>query len=248
MDYFKKINEKLDIGWKYTDCECPSCKKQAFFNPKDETFHCISCEKILDFQRDKSKEESPEKAKEQVPISQDAVEFEENYKRMKSERNQKKDDASSKLAQKLLEGWAMLEECCPNCMVPLMKPKKGSAICVSCDYQWEKEKPSSEKEKDKAKEEKKNDKEKNLDKPRQIAVSKQESHNRENWMKQEIVAENINNMLVGLSKLYKEKVEKICMEGTIEAAEAFVKGPLGDLIEVQGKFVEICGKIRPVEK
>ena len=33
----------------------------------------------------------------------------------------------------LLQGWCMLENTCPNCLVPIMRSKAGAELCVICD-------------------------------------------------------------------------------------------------------------------
>ena len=244
MDYFTKINAKLDIGWKYSDCSCPSCQKAALYNPETKTFHCISCEKVLDFQ-----------AVESEPQEQEMV--------LKPKQERVKDDTSSKLAKKLLEGWAMLEECCPDCLVPLMRPRKGTAVCVSCGFEWPNEKKAEKTEKKAEKpekkeevekkgdniikkgrepEEQKKEKEKNMDKPRQISEGLRKSVR--DAEKQNVAIENIDAMLANISRLYKEKVDSICKDGSIEAAQAFVKGPLAELVEVQGRFAKTCQKMK----
>ena len=48
--------------------------------------------------------------------------------------NVPKKDTSGALAAKLLAGWTMLEESCPNCHVPLVRQKnKKEMLCVSCE-------------------------------------------------------------------------------------------------------------------
>lgn len=52
--------------------------------------------------------------------------------------------ASNDMGKLLLQGWAMLEECCCDCNVPLMRsPKKDQEICVQCgkDYKAKEKKP-----------------------------------------------------------------------------------------------------------
>merc|ERR1712137_96993 len=45
-------------------------------------------------------------------------------------------DPSSKLGEKLLQGWTMLEDACPRCNIPLMrKPKSKDMLCVGCGAQ-----------------------------------------------------------------------------------------------------------------
>eukprot|EP00011_Vannellida_sp_DIVA3-517-6-12_P009748 CAMPEP_0114617394 /NCGR_PEP_ID=MMETSP0168-20121206/7175_1 /TAXON_ID=95228 ORGANISM="Vannella sp., Strain DIVA3 517/6/12" /NCGR_SAMPLE_ID=MMETSP0168 /ASSEMBLY_ACC=CAM_ASM_000044 /LENGTH=196 /DNA_ID=CAMNT_0001828529 /DNA_START=313 /DNA_END=903 /DNA_ORIENTATION=- len=42
-------------------------------------------------------------------------------------------DVSAKMGTRLLQGWAMLEEVCPRCNVPLMRQRKTNQLeCVGC--------------------------------------------------------------------------------------------------------------------
>ena len=255
MDFFTKLNEKLDLGWKLADCECPHCKKQALFNPETDTFHCVKCDRPLpEFQRS-----SPMPPVKCVP---EEKKFEEIEEKVNFGKNTRKNDSSSKLAQKLLEGWSMLEECCPDCFVPLMKPRKGPALCVSCGFEWDKDhkntKPkeeildSNEKnitEKGKNELKSKENSSKNLDKPRQIKENESKNiNNKEVLAKQESALENMSQMILSISKLYKEKIDKACKEEGFEAIEGIINGPLEDLIRVQRKFFINYEKLKEIEK
>jgi uncharacterized Zn finger protein (UPF0148 family) len=45
--------------------------------------------------------------------------------------------SSSKMGTLLLQGWAMLEECCEDCNVPLMRNRtKDKEICVQCNRDY----------------------------------------------------------------------------------------------------------------
>ncbi|KAJ0411012.1 hypothetical protein ATCC90586_003614 [Pythium insidiosum] len=48
---------------------------------------------------------------------------------------QRRDQASARLGEKLLQGWTMLATHCPsdNCFTPLMRNKQGQMFCVGCD-------------------------------------------------------------------------------------------------------------------
>jgi len=47
-------------------------------------------------------------------------------------RQRRRDEVSKVLGQKLLLGWKMLEDLCPNDDCPLMQPKNGPPQCVAC--------------------------------------------------------------------------------------------------------------------
>ena len=41
------------------------------------------------------------------------------------------------MGQLLLQGWAMLDMSCPDCLVPIMRNRKqGLEICVVCDDEY----------------------------------------------------------------------------------------------------------------
>ena len=52
-----------------------------------------------------------------------------------AERRKRSDLASTAIAAKLLEGWALLNDYCPmdGCMCPLMRNRQKKLFCVSCD-------------------------------------------------------------------------------------------------------------------
>ena len=43
MDFFEKMNKKLDEGYKLTDTNCPQCNKSIMYDPKEKTLYCIGC-------------------------------------------------------------------------------------------------------------------------------------------------------------------------------------------------------------
>lgn len=45
------------------------------------------------------------------------------------------DDSSAAIAQKLLQGWALLGDHCPQCITPLVRNRERRMYCVSCS-QW----------------------------------------------------------------------------------------------------------------
>lgn len=50
MDFFEKLNKKLDEGYKLTDYACPLCKKSVVLNPSDKTLFCIGCNLPIKFE------------------------------------------------------------------------------------------------------------------------------------------------------------------------------------------------------
>ncbi|XP_057853605.2 uncharacterized protein LOC131063721 [Cryptomeria japonica] len=47
-------------------------------------------------------------------------------------RRKKSDDASAAIAAKLLQGWALLNDYCPQCINPLLRNREGRMYCVGC--------------------------------------------------------------------------------------------------------------------
>lgn len=45
------------------------------------------------------------------------------------------DDSSAAIAEKLLQGWALLSDHCPQCVTPLVRSRERRMYCVSCS-QW----------------------------------------------------------------------------------------------------------------
>ena len=53
------------------------------------------------------------------------------------EKKKRQGEASGKMGQLLLQGWAMLDISCPDCLVPIMRNRKqGLEICVVCDDEY----------------------------------------------------------------------------------------------------------------
>ena len=53
------------------------------------------------------------------------------------ERKKRLDNCSARMGTLLLQGWAMLEQVCPDCDVPIMRSRKKEEICCSCDTAYQ---------------------------------------------------------------------------------------------------------------
>lgn len=53
----------------------------------------------------------------------------------RTSRRSRADDSSAAIAQKLLQGWALLSDHCPQCVTPLVRNRERRMYCVSCS-QW----------------------------------------------------------------------------------------------------------------
>jgi uncharacterized Zn finger protein (UPF0148 family) len=65
--------------------------------------------------------------------------------RQRELKNQKSDELSKKMGEKLIQGWAMLEDVCFDCLFPLMRSRRGEIICVGCGPVNEKKQKEEEK-------------------------------------------------------------------------------------------------------
>ena len=43
MDFFEKMNKKLDEGFKLTNSNCPICNKSIMYDTTQKTLYCIMC-------------------------------------------------------------------------------------------------------------------------------------------------------------------------------------------------------------
>jgi len=156
MNFFKIMNQKLDEGWKVTDISCTLCKGTVMVNPSLTEYFCVRCNKPVSMVQevDESDEEdvetenqntkkgsnqnssSKEDSAEKIVQSNNELEKYSDYSALQNEvlSRMNRPDPSKKLGEKLLEGWIMMKEGCPDCeSVPLMKSKKGEILCVACD-------------------------------------------------------------------------------------------------------------------
>ncbi|EWS72413.1 sjogren'S syndrome/scleroderma autoantigen 1 protein (macronuclear) [Tetrahymena thermophila SB210] len=145
MSFFSQLNKKLDEGWKLTDSNCPICNFSIIYNPKDKSLFCIKCDKPCKIEADiifNQEEQSNSKKQEQVGNTKkqqddsesDFDEYEFKWNMNKNAPTSRTDEISKLLSQKLLQGYAMLQECCAVCLAPIMKSKKGEYTCVGCKW------------------------------------------------------------------------------------------------------------------
>jgi uncharacterized Zn finger protein (UPF0148 family) len=43
MDYFRKLTEYMDNGYKMTDTDCPICEKSIVYSADNKEFFCVNC-------------------------------------------------------------------------------------------------------------------------------------------------------------------------------------------------------------
>jgi uncharacterized Zn finger protein (UPF0148 family) len=141
LEILGRINRRLDDGWKMSNQSCPVCKTIILGHPETKEFYCVKCEMPAKIVADDEEYEievigSSNYNKEAV----EEIDYEEYNKELdnmvfskKREEERKKSDAlSKKMGDLLLQGWAMLEDTCPQCLFPIMRSKKGELVCVGC--------------------------------------------------------------------------------------------------------------------
>ena len=145
-EYFVKMNQRLDEGWKLTDTNCPFCSASVMISPSLKDFFCCKCNKSVEIEIEEEEVENKSSVlnnlKQEDKINKQEETFNEiDYKNLKKQQeiiSNKTNQSSKKMSDKLLKGWTMLEDCCPDCFVPLMK-KKNEIMCVGCDCSFPKE-------------------------------------------------------------------------------------------------------------
>ncbi|KAJ3314815.1 Coiled-coil domain-containing protein 42 [Boothiomyces sp. JEL0838] len=134
------LGKYLLKGWTMMQECCDTCEGVPYMRNKKKELYCVSCEKY-------KKEDSP--AQDAVKENVQSVELQ-NAKTAQVAANadlkmqdlqslgQKKNDPSNLMGQLLIQGWTMLDSCCKECNVPLMK-KGNENLCVSCNNKIQEE-------------------------------------------------------------------------------------------------------------
>ncbi|TNV74251.1 hypothetical protein FGO68_gene16246 [Halteria grandinella] len=132
------------------NCEC---KGTQLIFLENKNLYCPKCDKITQEQiildsdpqeqaikENTSGSESKPVIIEKVNSSKDFDSDDFNLEEQMTDFNQKllvnkekAEEASKKIGQLLLQGWAMLNESCPECLQPIMKSKQGVRLCVQCN-------------------------------------------------------------------------------------------------------------------
>lgn len=121
---FEEMNRKLDMGWKLTDTTCSECKSVVMFNPVKNTLVCLSG-KHPNSQKPFESPKSDSSENEFVELAAPVV-----------TKKSRSDEVSKKLGEKLVQGWAMLQDACNDCNVPIMRSKKGEMVCFGCNKSY----------------------------------------------------------------------------------------------------------------
>lgn len=147
LSIFKKISQKLDEGWKLTNVNCPICNTSIIGQLNPKQFYCVKCEMPVKIEEDEDEDvevigsrNGSNEGKQEVNDFDNMLYAKENEAKRK-----KADELSKKMGEKLLQGWAMLEDSCFDCMFPLMRSRKGETVCVGCGPVGQKKEESPQK-------------------------------------------------------------------------------------------------------
>ncbi|CAD8049524.1 unnamed protein product [Paramecium sonneborni] len=151
MSQFQRMNRKLDEGWKLTTMVC-ECKGTLLIFLENRNLYCPKCDIITQDQviLDQDHQDTQIKVNQSGSESKPEIIQQKNSKDYDSDDfyiddqvediNQRlflnkaaADEASKKIGQLLLQGWAMLSESCIVCLQPIMKSKQGVRLCVQCN-------------------------------------------------------------------------------------------------------------------
>ena len=125
-----KIGSMMLSGWKLLNDSCPLCHTALL--SKSSEMRCPQCDLPV-----KKVDNELEYYEEEDDIDNDFIESFEETKKLYDEKNRNKSSVSAKLGEKMLSGWTLLADTCPqqSCEgTPLMKLGKGPMLCVSCGY------------------------------------------------------------------------------------------------------------------
>lgn len=143
-DAIERTGQLMLSGWKLLATPCPICHTALL--SKSDAIRCPGCDLPV------MKEGANQTVSDAVPAvvqvaepSNVVVQEPSSFEEMKKEydrRNQRSNQISAKLGEKMLQGWTMLAESCidfDTCGgTPLMKdPKAGAVVCLSCNKEYQ---------------------------------------------------------------------------------------------------------------
>jgi uncharacterized Zn finger protein (UPF0148 family) len=147
ISVFQKISQKLEEGWKLTNVSCPICKTSIVGHPKTKEFYCVKCEMPAKMSEDDDDDIEIEVIGNGPTKTTEIEDFDNMIISRNNDPSRKRaDELSKKMGDLLLQGWAMLEDTCYDCLFPYMRSRKGEIICVGCGpVNKKKESPPPEK-------------------------------------------------------------------------------------------------------
>lgn len=131
----KSLGEYLLKGYAMLAENCPSCLIPLMRDPKSMDRLCVNCDRVFKagdsiHDHDEEEEVEEEDEEDEQSLNQAALLTSKSHK---PPSDQEKADPSKLLSDKMLQGWALLETCCPVCSTPLARDKAKRMFCVSCD-------------------------------------------------------------------------------------------------------------------
>jgi uncharacterized Zn finger protein (UPF0148 family) len=140
-------------GWKLLAIACPICSTTLL--SKDKHMRCPGCDMPVVVEAEPAQSAHPPKAP-MVPddikstkvieeVASEEVVEPKTYEELRKDfeaKKQRSSQVSARLGEKMLEGWTMLGESCPNAIscegTPLMRdPSTGTMHCVNCHQRFE---------------------------------------------------------------------------------------------------------------
>ncbi|KAJ3275527.1 hypothetical protein HDV01_000354 [Terramyces sp. JEL0728] len=118
------LGKHLLQGWTMMQECCDACEGVPYMRNKQKELFCVSCAKF--------KKPIAEIKSETVQLVEQSVSLPKHESLNMAIQTNSKPDPSRLMGKLLLQGWTMLENCCPSCNVPLMK-KEMETYCVSCE-------------------------------------------------------------------------------------------------------------------
>ncbi len=110
-------------GYKMTAENCTDCRTiPLMLSPSEDNLLCVQCRKFFGDQANDATRAAAESS-----TSPDFV--------IIPPESDEKVSATSLISQKLLEGYAMLAECCTHCLVPIMRDLSGVEQCIICSQE-----------------------------------------------------------------------------------------------------------------
>jgi uncharacterized Zn finger protein (UPF0148 family) len=150
-DVISRTGNLMLKGWKLLSVCCPLC--HAPLLSKDNEMRCPGCD--LPVRKESGEQSSTANHHNNVShadplnsseseVVDDIVDVPKSYEELRREYDERKkqsNDVSGKLGEKMLQGWVLLADSCPDMNVcggvPLMKdPSTGSMVCLSCGKEY----------------------------------------------------------------------------------------------------------------
>lgn len=132
----ERTSKLLLSGWKMLALSCPICNT-ALMQSKVGEKQCPSCNLPV-VSEGEIRERKVEVASSNISNIEEVRESYDDLRAKYEKDNKKQSQTSSLIGQKLLQGWTMLEQCCPDVSecrgTPLMRESiDGPSICVCCN-------------------------------------------------------------------------------------------------------------------